>query len=172
MSICFENEAEFASAMEKEVGELSRIMAEKGAHAAVAESLTGGMIASEIVRVPGVSSWFSEGCVTYTDEAKQRRLLVPASVIAEHTAVSRETARAMAEGMLATANADAAVSATGLAGPGCDELGRPAGLVFIGGATAKGTVTRRLALNGSRMDIRRSAAYEAIKLLKELSKLI
>ena len=64
MSICFENGAEFASAMEKEVRELSLIMTEKGASAAAAESLTGGLIASEIVGVPGVSKWFRECAVT------------------------------------------------------------------------------------------------------------
>ena len=170
--MAFETEAEFASAMELIVRELSRRMAEKGAHAAVAESLTGGLISSEIVRVPGVSVWFSEGCVTYTDAAKMNRLCVSKALLDEHTAVSREAARAMAEGELDAANADIAVSATGLAGPGKDEYGRDAGLVFIGGATKKGSATKELRLSGDRLEIRREAAYEAVKLLNALSKLI
>lgn len=172
MSICFENGAEFASAMEKEVRELSLIMTEKGASAAAAESLTGGLIASEIVGVPGVSKWFRECAVTYTDEAKIRRLGVSAKLIEEHTAVSRPVARLMAEGELKAADADIAVSATGLAGPGKDELGRDAGLVFIGGAMKNGSVTRELRLAGSRLAIRRATAYEAVKLMKALAKLI
>lgn len=172
MRMIFKTEAEFVSAMEKEVGELSLIMIEKGASAAAAESLTGGLISSEIVRVPGVSAWFKEGCVTYTDEAKEARLGVPAKLLEEHTAVSRPAARAMAEGELKRSGADIAVSATGLAGPGKDEYGRDAGLVFIGGATKKGSVTKELRLEGDRLQIRQAAACEAVKLLKELAKLI
>ena len=170
--MAFETEAEFASAMESIVRELSLTMIEKGAHAAVAESLTGGLISAEIVRVPGVSAWFNEGCVTYTDAAKIRRLGVSPALLDVHTAVSREAARAMAEGELIAANADIAVSATGLAGPGKDGSGRDAGLVFIGGATKKGSVTKELRLSGDRLSIRREAAYEAVKLLNALSKLI
>ena len=78
----------------------------------------------------------------------------------------------MAEGELALSHADAAVSTTGLAGPGPDEYGRPAWLVFIGGAVKNGSVSKELRLSGSRLDIRRQAAYEALKLLSELTKII
>ncbi|MBR3487198.1 MAG: nicotinamide-nucleotide amidohydrolase family protein [Clostridia bacterium] len=166
----FENENAFEAACGAVVTEISALMNEKSATAAAAESLTGGLISSEIVRVPGVSSWFAEGCVTYTDGAKMRRLTVSPVTLAQHTAVSRETAREMAEGMRASSGADIAVSATGLAGPGPDELGRPAGLVFIGGAAPHGSVTKELALSGSRLEIRQQAAYEALKLMLGLAK--
>ena len=149
-----------------------RILIKKQARAAVAESLTGGMLASKIVDVPGASNWFIEGCVTYTDEAKTRRLGVPEGVLAAHTAVSRETARAMAEGELRLSGGDIAVSTTGLAGPGPDGYGRPAGLVFIGGASEKGSVTKELSLTGTRAEIRAQTVFEALKLLYKLAELI
>ncbi len=165
-------EAEFQAVCTELVGETARLLTERNAWAASAESLTGGLLASEIVRVPGSSRWFKEGCVTYTDGAKAKRLLVPSALLAEHTAVSRPVARAMAEGMLVTSGADIAVSTTGLAGPGPDELGRDAGLVFIGGATKRGAVTKELALSGSRLDIRQSTVIEALKLLASLARLV
>lgn len=166
----FSDDAGFEAAATALVKEISAIMKEKGAWGACAESLTGGLLASEIVRVPGVSAWFGEGCVTYTDAAKARRLSVSPALLEEYTAVSRPVARAMAEGELAASHAQAAVSTTGLAGPGPDELGREAGLVFIGGATGKGSVTRELHLKGSRLEIRRQAVIEALKLLLGLAK--
>ncbi|MBO4385115.1 MAG: nicotinamide-nucleotide amidohydrolase family protein [Clostridia bacterium] len=144
----------------------------KRAHAAVAESLTGGMLSSMIVNVPGSSGWFAEGCVTYSNEAKIRTLGVSPAMISEHTAVSRPVAKAMAEGLLMKTGADVAVSTTGLAGPGADELGREAGLVFIGGAAKFGSVTRELMLSGDRNEIRRDTVLAALSLLAELAKLV
>ena len=161
-------EAENRAACRALAAAAGQILKQKQAHAAVAESLTGGMLASRIVDVPGASGWFIEGCVTYTDEAKMRRLGVSEEVIRSCTAVSRETA----QGELSASGADIAVSTTGLAGPGPDEYGRPAGLVFIGGATAKGSVTRQLTLSGTREQIREATALEALKLLYKLAELI
>ena len=166
------SEAENRAACRALAAAAGQILKQKRAHAAVAESLTGGMLASRIVDVPGASGWFIEGCVTYTDEAKMRRLGVSEEVIRSCTAVSRETAGAMAQGELSASGADIAVSTTGLAGPGPDEYGRPAGLVFIGGATAKGSVTRQLTLSGTREQIREATALEALKLLYKLAELI
>ena len=166
----FEDEKSFEAACTAVILEISALLTQKGASAAAAESLTGGLISSEIVRVPGASNWFSEGCVTYTDGAKMRRLGVSPATLEKQTAVSRETAGEMAEGMRNTSHADIAVSATGLAGPGCDEYGRPAGLVFIGGAAPHGSVTRELDLSGDRLEIRQQAAYEALRLMLGLAK--
>ena len=166
----FSSEADFAAYASALVERIGEALIEKGASAACAESLTGGLLASEIVRVPGVSKWFREGCVTYSDAAKENRLRVDPAVIEAHTAVSRQTAKLMAEGELEASGADLAVSTTGLAGPGRDELGRPAGLVFIGGATEKGSVTKELRLAGSRLGIRRSAVCAALELMLGLTK--
>lgn len=166
----FEDEKSFEAACTAVIRELGARLIAKGASAAAAESLTGGLISSEIVRVPGASRWFLEGCVTYTDGAKMRRLGVSPVTLEAHTAVSRETAKEMAEGMRTSSGADIAVSATGLAGPGPDDTGRPAGLVFLGGAAKHGSVTKELALSGSRIEIRQQAAYEALLLMLGLAK--
>lgn len=165
-------EAELNAACRALAEAAGRMLMKKQARAAVAESLTGGMLASKIVDIPGASNWFIEGCVTYTDEAKARRLGVPEEVLSAHSAVSRETARAMAEGELRLSGSDIAVSTTGLAGPGPDEFGRPAGLVFIGGATLKGSVTKELSLTGTRAEIRAQTVFEALKLLCKLAELV
>ncbi len=153
------------------VQDIAAHLLQRGRTAAVAESLTGGLVASEIVRVAGSSRWFIEGVVTYTDAAKIRRLGVDPAVIAMHTAVSRETAEAMAMGCRFTSGADITVATTGLAGPGGDEFGRPAGLVYIAGACEAGVVSGELHLSGDRTDVRETAAYAALMLLRELSHL-
>ena len=165
----WKDEAGFALACSALVNRIAAVLLEKGLHAAAAESLTGGLISSEIVRVAGSSRWFAEGCVTYTDAAKAARLGVDKTVLAENTAVSMPVAMQMAEGMMRTSGTDIAVSATGLAGPGADEFGREAGLVFIGGANKHGSVGRRLSLSGDRLTIRQRAAYCALRLLLSLA---
>src|SRR5438046_7863704 len=85
---------------------------------ATAESCTGGLVAGALTDIAGSSAVVDRGFVTYTDEAKQEMLGVPAASLEKHGAVSRETAEAMAMGVLAHAPADLAVSITGIAGPG------------------------------------------------------
>jgi nicotinamide-nucleotide amidase len=89
---------------------------------ATAESCTGGMIASLLTDVQGVAHAFDRGFVTYSEEAKTEMLGVPAALIAEHGAVSRPVALAMAEGALARSNANIALAVTGFADKG-DEPG-------------------------------------------------
>lgn len=97
-----------------------------------AESCTGGLIAAALTRISGASDAFHEGYVTYSNAAKTRILGVPASLLAEHGAVSLPVAHAMAEGALKSAGADLALSVTGIAGPtgGSDE--KPVGMVCFG----------------------------------------
>jgi len=166
----FSTEKDFDAACGAVIGRLSGLLLEKGAWLSAAESLTGGLLASAIVGVSGASRWFTEGCVTYTDGAKINRLRVPSDVISRHTAVSFETARAMAEGSLLTSGSDLAVSTTGVAGPGPDDAGHPEGLVYVGAASRHGSAVRELHLEGDRLGIRRQAVYEALKLALELAK--
>lgn len=109
-------------------------MRELGLKLSCAESLTGGMIASTLVGVPGASEVFLGGVVTYTDAMKAKVLGVDAKLLAEKTAYSPECAMSMAAGALQAFGADVAVSSTGVAGPGPD-LGVPAGTGFLGCAT-------------------------------------
>jgi nicotinamide-nucleotide amidase len=94
---------------------------------AAAESCTGGLVAATLTEIAGSSDVFERGFVTYSNEAKQAMLGVPPEVLANHGAVSRETAQAMAKGALAHAPVDLAVSITGIAGPGGAVASRPVG---------------------------------------------
>ena len=127
-----------------------------------AESCTGGMITSKIVNVSGASDVFLEGCVTYSNAAKMRTLGVKAETLERFDAVSRETALEMAEGARRRADADYAVSVTGLAGPGGGTPEKPVGTVWLGLATREGVQARLLQLHGNRERIRTLAALNAM----------
>ena len=140
----------------------------RGATFAAAESCTGGLIAKRITDVPGASSVFMGGVVSYTDIVKNRVLGVPAELLEEYGAVSAPVARAMAEGARKVTAADFAVSVTGVAGPDRDERGNAVGTVFIGFSSAEETITERFDFGAkSRAEIRGEAADEAFKLLEE-----
>lgn len=114
--------------MEQVVGKLLR---ERGATLAVAESCTGGLIGHRITNVPGASDYFLAGYVTYSNEAKMDVLGVPEHIIKTHGAVSEECARAMAEGALRRAGATYGLATTGIAGPTGGTPSKPVGTVFI-----------------------------------------
>ena len=105
---------------------------------AAAESCTGGYLASRITNVPGASAVFTQGFVTYANEAKTRALGVEASLIQAHGAVSKEVARAMALGARRISGADHALATTGIAGPGGGTEEKPVGTVYIALATKLG----------------------------------
>ena len=121
-----------------------RTLANQGQCLAVAESCTGGFLASRITDVSGASKVFTHGFVTYANEAKESVLGVPASLIAEHGAVSEAVAKAMAEGCLRVGGADHALSVTGIAGPTGGSKEKPVGTVFVGLASrGQETLVRR-----------------------------
>jgi nicotinamide-nucleotide amidase len=135
-------------------------------HAATAESCTGGWIAKALTDIAGSSCWFSEGFVTYSDEAKERQLGVPRTVLRRHGAVSEATVRAMAAGALRRSRAQIAVAVTGIAGPGGAVPGKPVGTVWLGwatrhsGAIRVATVLRRF--RGNRETVRRKTVRAAL----------
>jgi len=140
---------------------------------ATAESCTGGLVAGMLTEIPGVSSMLDRGFITYSNQAKQEMLGVPAATLEAHGAVSRETAEAMAKGALAHAPVDLAVSVTGVAGPdgGSDE--KPVGLVHFAAASRSGQlshVEKRLG-NPGRTEIRKRSVLQAIVMLHALAEL-
>lgn len=133
---------------------------------ATAESCTGGLISSSLTAVPGSSSTFLCGFVTYADEAKTRLLGVPSAAIDELGAVSDVVAAAMAEGAVAHSGADMAVAVTGIAGPGGGTTEKPVGLVYLSLAERnEDAVVKRYVFAGTRDDIRRSTVGAALELL-------
>jgi len=143
------------------------LLREKGKTLSCAESCTGGMIASSIVDVSGSSEVFLEGCVTYSNEAKMRRLGVREETLSQFGAVSARTAAEMAEGMRQTSGSDYALATTGIAGPTGGTPEKPVGLVYVALATPEGTKVLERNQNRSRALNRRGAMLAALDLLRK-----
>lgn len=136
---------------------------------AVAESLTGGLVASTIVEVPGASEVFRGGVVAYATEVKGTVLGVPGELLATRGAVDPEVATAMAEGVARLVEADLGLATTGVAGPSSQD-GQPPGTVFVAACDRSGgvSVVRGFEFPGDRQAVRGQAASSAFDLLAEL----
>lgn len=143
-----------------------RLLLTQGATLAVAESCTGGMLASSIVDIPGCSACFLEGAVTYANGAKVRRLGVSEGTLATDGAVSLACAQQMAEGLRAGAGATYALATTGIAGPDGGTAQKPVGLVYVALAGPGRTEVRKLCLSSDRARIRTAATLHALDLLR------
>ncbi len=131
-----------------------------------AESCTGGLVAGAITAIPGASDVLEYGFVSYSNAAKTALLGVPAGVISAVGAVSEAVARRMAAGARLRANADLAVSVTGIAGPGGGTATKPVGTVWFGLAGREGDLLTRLRLfTGDRDQIRAASVSFALELL-------
>ena len=134
---------------------------------ATAESLTGGAIGSELTSIPGASSVFKGGIISYCNEIKHGLLGVPMQMLDTLGPVSGPVAQAMAEGARKALKSDVAVSVTGLAGPSGDEFGNPVGTVFIGYADCKVSFSRKYLFAGDRESVRKQAVEAALRLVLE-----
>lgn len=152
--------------------------ASRGLRLAVAESLTGGLLADAVVSVPGASRVFSGGVVAYDTALKHSLLGVDAELLRERGPVDGGVARQMAEGVrracaapkgdAPSVPADIGVATTGVAGPDPDaQTGQPAGTVWIAVSSGERTQVRLLSLDGDRASIRVAAVAAAIELLWE-----
>ncbi len=137
-----------------------------------AESCTGGLIASYLTSVPGVSSVFREGVITYSNESKFSILGVEQGVLQDHGAVSGPVVVQMAEGILRRSGSDVALATSGIAGPGGGTAEKPVGTVHVALAMAgEATVHHCLNLKGDRQRVQTLAAWSVLDLLrKELKK--
>jgi PncC family amidohydrolase len=142
-----------------------KLLRERGLTLALAESCTGGLIASLITDVPGSSDYFLTSLVTYSNESKVSLLGVNDVTLKEHGAVSDMTAREMAAGARRVIGADVGVAVTGIAGPGGGTPTKPVGLVYFA-VDLRGDVTvERRVLPGDRAEIKRGAADHALRML-------
>ena len=148
--------------LETVVGQMLRA---RGATLSVAESCTGGMLGERITSVPGSSDYFTGGFLVYSDRMKTALLGVAEDLIARHTAVSEEVARAMAEGARAKTGSTYALSVTGEAGPESSS-GAPPGTVFLGIAGPGLLEARRISAPGDRARVRSLAAQLALDFLR------
>jgi len=147
------------------VGQVARTFDERGYQLAVAESCTGGLLAGAITDLAGVSSFFIGGIVSYSDEVKQALLGVPVAVLADHGAVSEQTARAMADGVRNRLDADVGVGITGIAGPGGATDRKPVCLVYIAVATPDRALCREDIWPGDRAAVRQASVRAALELI-------
>ncbi len=150
--------------IENEVGQL---LIKKHLTVSTAESCTGGLLAAALINYPGISSCFMEGAVTYSNEAKVKRLNVNISTLEQYGAVSDETAREMAYGIAMAAGTNIGISTTGIAGPGGGTIEKPVGLVYIGLYINKKLISKKLNLSGTRQSIRRETVNIALNMLKQ-----
>ena len=151
-------------------GAVAELLRERKLKLATAESCTGGLLGSMIVRIPGSSDYYFGGWITYSNELKRQSIGVGEATLEKHGAVSREVAAEMAQGALRTANVDVSLSITGIAGPegGSDE--KPVGTTYIGLAWKSGdgvrTEVRHFRFTGDRQIVRDRAAKAALQMLR------
>ena len=147
--------------------ELVEILRKQELTISCAESLTGGLFASSMCEIPGVSKIFKGGVVTYWNEIKNRVVDVPKRVIEECGVVSADCASYMAKGVKNLYKTDISISFTGNAGPDVME-GKPVGLVYIGLCYKDTTFVFEYYFEGSRNDIRKKCVEEGFKRILEL----
>ncbi|MDX3095108.1 CinA family protein [Streptomyces sp. ME01-24h] len=132
---------------------------------AVAESLTGGLVAAELTSVPGASRSFRGSVTAYATELKRDVLAVDGALLAERGAVDPDVARGMAEGVRRVLRADWGLATTGVAGPDPQD-GQPVGTVYVAVAGPPGVCCERLRLNGDRAEIRATTVNAVLTLLQ------
>jgi nicotinamide-nucleotide amidase len=132
----------------------------------VAESCTGGLISGRITDVSGSSAYFERGVVSYSNAAKTALLGVPADLIERYGAVSRETAKAMAQGMRERAKTDLGLAVTGIAGPTGGTPEKPVGLVYIALASPDGVTVNEHRFLGTRSQVRQRTAQMAMDMVR------
>jgi nicotinamide-nucleotide amidase len=146
---------------------VGRMLRQRGATLAVAESCTGGALSMRLTDAPGASDFFVAGYVTYTEEQKQRVLGVSGELIEKYSAVSEQVAAAMAEGARKVSGATYALSTTGYAGPSGGTEADPAGTVYIGFAGPEGTRVVRVRYGGDRYRTRMLGTQAALDVLRK-----
>ncbi|WP_306205617.1 CinA family protein [Actinoplanes sp. RD1] len=139
------------------------LLVERRETVATAESLTGGLLATTFVEIPGVSAVFRGGLVVYATDLKHTLAGVPEDLLAERGPVDRDVAQALAEGVRERCGADWGLATTGVAGPEPQD-GKPVGMVFVAVAGATSTTVKELSLSGSRAAIRHDTMLSVLEL--------
>jgi PncC family amidohydrolase len=146
------------------VGELCRSSARS---IALGESCTGGLVGHVLTEVAGASEYLRGGVVAYADAVKVALLDVPSTTLADHGAVSAQTAIAMASGARSRFGADVGVAVTGIAGPTGGSAEKPVGLTYVAVADAAGSAVRRHLWHGDRSANKEASARATLELLLE-----
>ncbi len=146
---------------------LRKLFTAKNATLATAESFTGGQIAADLTAVPGASAYFKGSVVSYATEVKTGVLQVPKTLVRDHSVVSAQVARAMAENVRTLLKADFGLATTGNAGPAKGDSDAPIGLVFIGIAGPGGSFAREFTMGNHRERIVKKSVHKALEMLQQ-----
>lgn len=168
-------EAEIRTILEEDVygeGEVtleqvvSELLCNKNLTISTAESCTGGMIAEKLISYPGISKSYLEGMITYSNEAKMKRLRVSKETLDKYGAVSEQTAKEMAEGIAKESGSNISIITTGIAGPGGGTEEKPVGLVYIGLYINGVVKVRKFNFQGDRDKVRLRTTMNALDWLR------
>lgn len=132
---------------------------------ACAESCTGGLLTSRLTDIAGSSAYVMGSVVSYTNRIKEALVGVRHETLAAHGAVSKETAREMAEGIRSVIKTDIGVGITGIAGPGGGTAEKPVGLVFIAVSGPQGTIVKENHFSGTRLEVKRQTTDTALTMV-------
>ncbi len=161
--------AEFDTSLSERLFDILKL---KNLKLSVAESFTGGGVANAMIKNSGVSQYFDEGLITYSNESKIDRLGVSVGAIRREGAVSATVAYQMVLGLLKKSGCDIALATTGIAGPNSDDTNKPVGLAFIAVGMNDGVHTYRYQFSGTREEImetaKNTALFLTIKKLKNV----
>lgn len=133
----------------------------------IAESCTGGLLSNRLTNIPGSSGFLLASVISYSNAAKTKLLKVPEALIRKHGAVSEAVAMKMADGAQRLQKSDFGIGITGIAGPDGGSRQKPVGLVFIAVTTPTEQLCAKCRFKGNRLQIKRAAATEALRLLGE-----
>lgn len=147
--------------------EVAHQLTKKEKNIATAESCTGGFLAHRLTNIPGSTSYFERGLITYSSKAKTELLGVSRKLIEDHGTVSEETAREMAEKVREKASTDIGLATTGFLGPGGDDSGEPVGTVFVGLSHSDGTEVSEFHFSGNRWEVKEQATEKALEMVIE-----
>lgn len=147
---------------------LGSLLVQRGLTLSVAESCTGGLLASRLTDVPGSSRYFDRGVIVYSNEAKEELLGVPRALLRAHGAVSAPVAEAMVRGICAASRSPCGLAVTGIAGPDGGTPEKPVGTVFIAAASPTAMEVGRHRFAGSRGAVKWQSAQAALDGLRRL----
>jgi nicotinamide-nucleotide amidase len=150
-------------------GNVGKLLINAGLSLSLAESCTGGLVASMLTSQPGASAFLERAAVTYADSAKLDWLQVPLPLLQQHGAVSEQCARAMAIGLRHATGTDLALAVTGIAGPDGGTVEKPVGTVYLALASSEGVHVKGYRFNGDRNKVQRMSTFMALEWLRRFT---
>lgn len=148
---------------------VGRLLTDAGLTLSLAESCTGGLVATMLTSCPGASAFLERAAVTYADSAKHDWLKVPQTLLQRHGAVSEPCARAMASGLKQATGTDLALAITGIAGPDGGTQEKPVGTVFIALASPSDIHVKKYHFHGDRVKVQKMSAFMALEWIRRFA---